>query len=261
MTFARVFATEIMKLRRGRVTWFTLAGLSMGPLGIALFMWILKEPDRASQLGLLGTKADISGLDASWASYAGSLTLVVGIGGMLLLSFIVAYVFGREYAQGTTRNLLALPIGRHWFALAKLAVSAVWWTVLVACVLIEALLIGLALDLPGFSVGFAVQALQHTALAAGISFLLAPVVAWIAIAGRGYMAPLGFALAMEALGNVFGHTGWSVWFPWSIVPALIGMVGKPVEALPAGSYLVLALTFALGVGATASQLRLADNSE
>ena len=257
----RVLATEFLKLRRSKVTWGTLIGLSLGPLGLALFMWIIREPGRAAQLGLLGTKANLSGLEATWPAYASALTLVVGIGGMLLLSFIVAYIFGREYTELTAKNMLALPVGRHWFVIAKLAVAAVWWLALVVAVLAEALFVGLALGLPGFSAGLAVSALGNALVAAAISFLLVPVVAWVTTLGRGYMAPIAFAIGAMALGNVFGKTGWAEWFPWSIIPLMIGAVGQPVVGLPAGSYLVLALTFVAGVAATIAQLRYADNTQ
>lgn len=259
--FTQVLTTEFLKLRHSKVTWATLGGLSMGPLGLALFMWIVREPGRAAQLGLIGTKANLSGLEATWPAYLSMLTLVVGVGGMLLLAFIVAYVFGREYTEVTAKNMLALPVGRHWFVIAKLVVAAVWWVVLVVVVLVESFVIGLLLGLPGFSAGLALSALRNALLAAGISYLLVPVVAWITTVGRGYMPPLGFAIAMMALGNVFGKTGWAGWFPWSIVPSMIGMVGQPVQTLPASSYVVLALTFAAGVAATIAQLRYADNAQ
>ena len=145
---------------------------------------------------------------------------------MLLLPFIVAYVFGREYVELTAKNMLALPVARHWFVFAKLVVAAVWWVVLVIVVLAESLLIGLALGLPGFSAGVVASAVGNSLLAAAISFLFVPVVAWITVAGRGYMAPLAFAFAMMALGNVFGKTGWAEWFPWSIVPLMVGWSGS-----------------------------------
>jgi len=85
-------------------------------------------------------------------------------------------------------------------------------------------------------------------------------VAWVTTVGRGFMPPLAFALVMLALGDVFAHTGWAQWFPWSIIPLLIGMVGTP-QTLSAGSYVVLALTFFAGVGATIAQLRWADNAQ
>jgi len=259
--FAQVLATELLKLRRSKVTWFSLIALSLGPLGIALFMWIVREPARAAQLGLLGTKANLAGLEATWPSYFSMLTLVVGIGGMLMLAFIVAFVFGREYADGTAKNLLALPVGRMWFVLAKLVVAAVWWFALVVVVLVEALAIGRVVGLPGFSPGLALGGAGDALMAAGVAYLLAPVVAWITTLGRGYLPPLGFALAMLALGNVFAKTGWALWFPWSIVPLSIGMVGQPVQTLPLGSFVVVALTFLAGIVATVLQMRYADNTQ
>ena len=259
--FSAALATEFLKLRRSKVTWGTFAALSMGPLALALFMWIVREPGRAAQLGLLGTKANLSGLSATWPAYASFLTLIIGMGGMLLLSFIVAYVFGREYAEGTAKNLLALPVARHWIVLAKFVVAAAWWLVVVLAVVAEALVIGLALALPGFSTGVMASMVGHSLLAAGIAFLLVPVVAWITTLGRGYMPPLAFVLVALSLGNVFGKTGWAEWFPWSIIPLLIGAVGQPVAGLPAGSYAVLAVTFAAGVAATIAQVRWADNAQ
>jgi ABC-type transport system involved in multi-copper enzyme maturation permease subunit len=259
--FTQVLGTEFLKLRRSKVTWLSLLVLSFGPLGVGLFMWIVREPGRAAQLGLVGTKANLVGLEATWPAYFSMLTLIVGMGGMLLLSFIIAYLFGREYADGTAKNLLALPVDRHWFVLAKLVVAVLWWFALVAAVLAEGLVIGLVLGLSDFSAGLVLSGSGNALVAAGIAYLLAPVIAWITTLGRGYLPPLGFALAMLALGNVFAKTGWAGWFPWSIVPLSIGMVGQPVQTLPAGSYLVVALTFLAGIMATVLQLRYADNTQ
>jgi hypothetical protein len=259
--FATALVTEFAKLRCSKVTWGSLAGLSLAPAAIALFMWIVREPGRAAQLGLLGTKASLTGITATWPSFFSMLVMIVGVGGLLLLAFIVAYVFGREYTEGTAKNLLALPVGREWFVLAKLVVAAVWWLVLVFAVLLESLAIGWALGLPGFSAALAMHSVANALLAAGIAFLLVPPVAWIATVGRGYMPPLGFAILTLGLGDVFTHTGWAPWFPYSIVPLLIGMVGNPVQTLPVGSYLVMGLTFVAGIAATIAQLRYADNAQ
>ncbi len=259
--FARVLATEFLKLRRSKVTWFSLAALSIGPLTIALFMWIVREPGRAAQLGLLGAKANLSGLTATWSSYFSMLALIVGMGGMLLLAFIVAYIFGREYVEGTAKNMLALPVARHWFALAKLVTAAVWWAVLVAAVVAETFVIGLAMALPGLTASLAARSVRDIALVAAVTFLLAPIVAWIATLGRGYLPPLGFALAMLVLGDVIGKTGWGPWFPWSTVPVFIGSVGQATTTIAPGSVVVVGFTFLAGIAATVAQLRYADNTQ
>ncbi|MGB4891946.1 MAG: hypothetical protein WBP09_09795, partial [Propionicimonas sp.] len=103
--------------------------------------------------------------------------------------------------------------------------------------------------------------LGNLLLVAGISYLLAPAVALVTVWTRGYLAPVGFALGMLLLGNVVGHTGWAPWFPWSIVPILVGSVGDPVDTLPAGSLLILAITFAGGIVATIQTLQNADNTQ
>lgn len=256
-----VLATELIKLRRSLVTVLTLVAFLLVPAVGGLFMWIVSEPDRARQLGLLGTKATLTGLDASWPSYFSLMTQTVGIAGMVVLAIITAYVFGREYAEGTAKNLLALPVPRWMFALAKLVVIALWWTVLIAVALVGMFVIGNALGLPGLTAEVARRGLVDILLAAAISLLLVPPVAFISTLGRGYLPPFGFAILTLLVGNVLGATGWGKWFPWSIVPMFTMQSGGEVEPLTVGSFVVVGGTFALGLAATIAQLRWADNTQ
>jgi ABC-2 type transport system permease protein len=258
MSFVDVLATEALKLRRSRVTVLSLAAVALGPLGGGLFMWIALEPGRAQRMGLLGTKASLVGLDPSWAGYLGMLTQMIGIVGGLVLAVIAAWVFGREYSEGTAKNMLALPVPRPWFVLAKLGVALVWWLALVVAVLAEGVAVAAALHLPGFSPGVLAGGVRDVALAAGVGFLLTPAVAWVATLGRGYLPPLGFAMVTLVLGNVFGATGWGKWFPWSIVPLFAGVAGPRVETLAPGSLAVVGVTCLLGVAATMAQVAYGD---
>ncbi len=253
----QVVLTEFLKLKRSVVPFATLAAMLAAPWGIALFMWIVRDPQRAADLGLLGTKANLVGLEATWPAFGGYLVMIGGAGGLVMLAFVVTYLFGREYADGTAKNLFALPVDRRWFAAGKLAVATVWWLGLVLAFLLEGFGIGLAMALPGFSTDVAVTTVSNALLCAGSAFLLAPVVALATIWSRSYLAALGIALGLLGLGNLFVHTGWAAWFPWSVVLLLSDSAGR--SSVPWTSFLVLALTFVAGAVGTGLHLRLADN--
>ena len=253
--------TEFLKLRRSKVTWATLGAFSIVPAAIALFMWIVREPGRAAQLGLLGTKANLSGLEATWPSFLNMMTLAVGVGGMLMLAFIVAYVFGREYAEGTAKNLLALPVARHWIVMAKFVVITAWWLVLAAAVLAEAFAVGALLGIPGYSGALALGAVRDVMLVALAALLLAPPIAWATVLGRGYLPAIGFAVATLALGDVFSHTGWAMWFPWAVIPLFVGAVGARNTMIAPASVAVVMLTCAAGIAATVAQVKWSDNTQ
>jgi ABC-type transport system involved in multi-copper enzyme maturation permease subunit len=261
VTFARVFATELIKLRRSPITWLSWLAFSMLPVVAGLFAWIVKEPGRATELGLLGKKAQFAGLTADFASYFALLLQATGLAGMILVSVLAAYVFGREYADGTAKNQLTLPVGRHWFVISKFALVLLWFAVLTVSLIAEGFVVCRLLELPGFSPELALAGSRDILLAALVAWLLVPVVAWIATLGRGYLAPLGFTIFMLVLGNVIGATGWGKWFPWSIVPLFAGAGGPRVETLAPESLLIVVLTSACGIAATLRQVRLADNTQ
>jgi len=257
----QVLAAEFLKLRRSKIIWISWLAFSIMPLATGLFIWIAKEPDRASQLGLIGQKAQIAGMTADWTGYFVMLNQAACAGGMVLLAIIVSFIFGREYSDGTAKNMLTLPVPRHWFVTAKLTVAFVWFSALLVSLIIEGLVVGIGLGLPELSLGLVVSNSYKILFAGIIGCLLAPVVAWIATLGRGYLPPIGFTIFMLVLGNVFGATGWGKWFPWSIIPMLAGMAGPRIEVLSPGSLAVVGMTFIAGVAATIWQMRYGDNTQ
>ena len=77
------------------------AGFSLFPLVGGLFMLILKDPERARQLGLLGAKAQLAAGTADWPTFVGLISQAVAIGGAILFAFLFAWLFGREFADRT----------------------------------------------------------------------------------------------------------------------------------------------------------------
>jgi len=263
MSFPRVLGTELIKLKRCKVTWISWIAYSFIVLVCGLFMWIMKDPETAGRLGLIGQKArfSVGAQTASWSTLMAMLEQTSGVGGMIVLSVIVTYIFGREYAEGMGKYMLSLPLRRSVIVIAKLTTALAWFGVLCLSLVAEGLLIGAALGLEGFSWAlFAASALRILFIS-GLFTALAPAVAWVAVGSGGYLAPLGYSIFTVVLGTVFGATDWAPYCPWSIVPLLSGVAGPGSAQLRTGSALVLCATFLVGAFGVIAHLASADNAQ
>src|SRR5262249_23504329 len=82
------------------------------------------------------TKAQFSAARGDWPTYFGLLAQAMAVGGAILCSLIVIWLFGREYSDHTAKDLLALPTPRTTLVLAKLLVATFWCVVLALWVLV-----------------------------------------------------------------------------------------------------------------------------
>lgn len=262
MSFRQVVAAEFSKLRRSKVTWMTLAGYTFMVAVGGFFMWMMKNPGVAASIGLLGKKANFAfgGQPVDWPTFLTFVVEMGGIGGFVICSIIVAFVFGREYAEGTAKNMLALPIPRGRFVLAKIIVSAAWFAALTLWVLPVTWLVGSLLGLPGLTAGLFLASAAKLLVLALLSLCCSVLVAWVAVETRGYFAPLGFAIFTLLLANVFAHTGWGPWVPWTIVGLYSGAAGPDVT-LGWGSFVVIGATFLIGTALTIRHEVAADNGQ
>jgi len=252
--------TELLKSRRSRVPWAVAIGFTIAPLVSGLFMIILKDPDRARQLGLLGQKAQLVGGTADWPSFLGMLSQAVAVGGAVLFAFLTAWVFGREFADRTIRGLLASPTARASIVTAKMLVVAAWSVVIAAWVLVLGLAVGAAVDLPGWSAAEATGTLAGTAAAAVLTIGLQTVTALFATIGRGYMPALGWAVATIAAAQILAVLGWGALFPWSVPALVAGAGGDQAGSVEIAGLVAVAIVVIGGFAATVTWWRRADQT-
>ncbi len=252
--------TEMLKSRRSRVPWGVAIGFTLAPLVMGLFMVILKDPERARSLGLLGAKAQLTAGTADWPTYLSLLGQAVAVGGAVLFAFLTAWVFGREFADKTVRGLLANPTPRGTIVLAKATVVAIWSVATTAWVLVLGLVIGGLVDLPGWSPTDGPAAMLGIALAAVLTIALLGWAALFASIGRGYIAPLAWTVAMVALSQILTVLGWGAWFPWAVPALVAGAGGTAVEPVALGGVLVLLVAAAAGLVATVGWWDRADQT-
>jgi len=258
--FGAAIWTEFLKSRRSKVPWVIAAGFSFAPLVEGLFMVILKDPEHARQLGLLGAKAQLSAGTADWPSFLHLLAETVGAAGTVLFAFLTAWLFGREFADRTVRGLLAIPTPRPAIVVAKLIVLTVWCGAISSWILVLGMGVGVLVGLPGWSSSLALSTVGSSAVAAGMCIALQTTTAFVAGVGRGYIPPLGWTVLVMALAQVLGALGWAAWFPWAVPLLVVGAAGPAGEAATGVSVAVVVLAALLGLVATVVWWQRADQT-
>jgi ABC-2 type transport system permease protein len=150
---APALQVEYLKIRRSKTLWLTILAFAVLTIISGLLMFILKDPVRALQLGLIGAKAQIFDGTADWLSFFNLEFLLAGIGGLIIFGFIFVWIFGREYSDKTYYDMLSLPTSRVTIVIAKIIMSACWSMALILLVFLLTLGLGLVLQLPGGSAG------------------------------------------------------------------------------------------------------------
>lgn len=252
--------SEFTKSRHSRIPWGVAAGFSLAPMVGGLFMIILKDPEAARSLGLLGTKAQLTVGTADWPTLLSFIGQAVAVGGAILFAFLTAWVFGREFADRTVRNLLASRTPRRAIVVAKFVVVATWAAAITAWVVTLGLLIGGLVGLPGWSESEAVRALSGIGLAVVLTTGLQSVTAFFAGVGRGYLVPLAWAILTIVASQVLAVLGWGAWFPWAVPALLAGAGGSAVEPVTAGGIALVVAVVLVGGAVTIAWWDRADQT-
>jgi ABC-2 type transport system permease protein len=248
---------EARKALRSRMPWFTAAGALVMPLGIAFLIFVATHPEISSKLGLVGAKANLMAYaTTSWPTYLGLQGQMIAAGGYFLFCLILCWVFGREFTDGTLKDMLAVPVARGSIVVAKFVVAAAWSAVLAVLIFITGLVTGALMGLPQASAGV----LLHGSLTVAVTTCLTIVVvlpfAFFASVGRGYLLPLGLAILALMLANLAMILGWGAYFPWAVP----GLYAQDKGYLSTISYPITVLTGAVGMMATYLWWKYADQN-
>ena len=250
---------ELRKAARSRVPLFTALGFLLLPTVAAFFMVLLKYPDFARNSGIVRAKADLLAGVADWPTYLGMLAQASAIGGIMLFSFIVTWTFGREFVDGTLKDLLAVPVSRSSTVLAKFVVAAIWSGLLLLAAIVIALVLGAVIGLAQASAEVIVDGSLRVVIASGMVLATVTPIAFFASVGRGYLLPLGCAILAVMFANVAVIIGWGSLFPWA-VPGLFAGMGSEASTLSPASYSLVILTGLAGIAATYLWWQYADQN-
>lgn len=255
----RAIKSEFIKNSHAGIRWVSFVAIALAPLFGGVFMLMMKGDGYEGLSGGFKAKAVLMSFEANWNSYLGLLSQAVGVGGILIFGFVASWLFGREYSDGTAKDLLALPVSRTKIINAKFIYYILWCLALAIFNLVLGLLIGFALQLDGWTIsGFFENLVIYFVTTMLIILLNAPV-AFFAIYGKGYLAPLGIVAVFLVLAQIIGAMGFGTYFPWSVPGIYSGSGGADLKMqLNEMSFFILILTSVIGYVGTILWWKFAD---
>ncbi|MBL7821759.1 MAG: ABC transporter permease [Saprospiraceae bacterium] len=252
---------EFLKNKYSNILWATFIAFALAPIMGGVFILIINDPDSLAKAGGLAAKAKAMDFQSNWKSYLGLLTQTVGVGGVLVFGFVASWIFGREYSDGTAKDLLSLPTSRTKILNAKFAVYLIWCLALVISNLLIGLLIGTILQLPTIEINLLIPLFLDYFVTTFLTILIGVPIAFFAIWGKGYLAPLGFVALTLVFAQIISATGFGSYFPWSIPGLYSGAGGEYKKLLDNYSYSILILICIAGYLATVIYWKTSDQTK
>lgn len=238
---------EYHKNRHSKIRWVAFVAFALAPIFGAVFMILMKDGGYEGLSGAFKSKAVIMSFHANWDSYLGLLSQAVGIGGVLIFGFVASWLFGREYADGTAKDLLALPISRISILNAKFIYYTIWCIALVFSNLLLGLIFGFIIQIEGWSIAILLGNMKVYFVTTILIVLLNTPIAFFALWGKGYLTPLGIVAVLLVLAQIIGAMGFGSYFPWSVPGIYSGGGGEELKMqLSELSYIILIITSIAG---------------
>jgi len=208
---------ELRKAIRSRMPLWTALGSLFMPLGIAFLIFLARNPELSRKLGLVSAKANLIAYSATdWTTYLGLFGQIIAAGGFFFYVLAISWVFGREFADGTLKDMLAVPVQRSSILLAKFTVVAAWSAAMTIIIFIFGLVMGAIIRLPGGSLSVILQGSTVAAVTACLVIAVILPFAFFASVGRGYLLPMAVAILSLIMANLIMVVGWAEYFPWAV---------------------------------------------
>jgi ABC-2 type transport system permease protein len=251
---------EFRKVLRSKVPFFLNFGFLMIPLMLSLMMFIYRDPEFAKRIGIISAKANMMGGTADWPTFLGVASMAISMAGIFMFGLLESWVFGREFADRTLKDMLAVPVARATLVQAKLIVTFAVGLFYTLETILVCGLAGWLLKLPLGSTTILVQGFWLILLTAILVLLANVPFAYLASLGKGYLLPLGVTILVLLGANVVAVMGWGDVFPWAI-PGLLSGMGEQTTSVTPISYVVIAFTALIGYLATVQYWQKADHHQ
>lgn len=236
MNMFSILHCELRKIIRANVFWLVFLVFAFGPIMMGAGIIL------SSNTG-----------DLNWQIYLTELLNNLAALGLIGYTFIAAWVFGREFTDGTIKDLLAKPISRSQIVMSKMLVILVWNVLLSMYMFAIGLAVGSVLGLTGWSGDFILNTFFRFVITSLLFIAVTTPGTMLANISKGYLAPLGLILVIVIFSSVMASLGFAPYFPWTI-PSVFLSTGF----LNLNSIIILASTGLAGIVGTFAWWRFAE---
>lgn len=255
--FSAMLWVEFRKASRSRLPIFTTIGALFMPCAIAFMIYLSKNPELLERLGMVAAKANLIAYSATdWASYLNLSGQLIAVGAFFFFVLIISWIFGREFTDGTLKDLLAVPVRRSSILLAKFSVAFACSAVQFLIIYLTSMLIGVWIQLPGGQPEIIFTGSITLVVIAFLTIIGIFPFALLASIGRGFLLPLSAAMITVMTTNLAFILGWGEYFPWAVP----GILAQGKTLLPPISYIIVVLNAAAGIATTILWWKYADQS-
>jgi ABC-2 type transport system permease protein len=189
--------------------------------------------------------------DGDWNGFLLGAAQITGAGGLGGFAVVLAWMFGREFGDGTITGLFALPVRRSTIALAKLLVYGAWATAMSILLAIVLLAVGTLAGLGPVDSQTWGTVSRQVALGIMSAAITVPV-AWAATLSRSVLGGVSVAIGLVVVAQVSVLVGIGGWMPLA-APALWAISAG--AAVTSAQLLLIVPFVALAVLLTATSWR------
>lgn len=243
-------AVEARKAVASRVVPWTTGILGVGLAALTSGLLAAAAAGDERVLARLGPLADADG----WALLVGTAAQILAAGGFGACGILIAWLFGREFADGTVGGLFALPVRRSSIALGKLVVYLAWAAIVALALTLLLASLGLAAGLAATDPDGAVHLLRIPVLTMLTAFLAVPA-AWVASLARSLLAGIAATIVLIIVAQVCAVLGVGAWVPF-VAPALWAIDPAAVPWPALAGVLVVPVVFGGAIAYTWARMQL-----
>ncbi|WP_010494245.1 ABC transporter permease [Paenibacillus elgii] len=236
--------TELIKMKRAKMFMVSLLGAVSAP--IMMFLALLnmksKKPETPIEFEV---------------AFMNTNMYVILLVGTLLYGVITAYLFHREYAEDTMKNLLTIPVSRVSLIVSKLILLFLWIMVLTFTIWSLTLILGLIGQFEGLTMALLLQSLKQFVIGGALLFLLCTPTMLITFLFKNYVPTIIFTAMITMANVVLSESEYKALFPWSASYVIANGDFIP-QYPPAFSYAVILAASLIGLAATIIYFKKVD---